>query len=160
MSDTFDLPSSFDPLGYEGSPPPSRRRCALPATAAVPPERAVNPRLAHLLPPAASPARPRSPDPGTVAAGSGGAGTDGTAADTGARLAALEDELEILGARLIGLEAQFTHKQAVHQDRLLEAAATLIDGRLGRRRRMQRSGPAPRAFPLGKLLVVCSLTRS
>jgi hypothetical protein len=53
--------------------------------------------------------------------------------DTGARLAALEDEVAILEARLIGLEALLDHKQAVHQDRLLEAVATLIDGRLGRR---------------------------
>jgi hypothetical protein len=88
----------------------------------VPPERAVNPRLAHLLPPAEPPARPHSLP----------AGTDGAGRDSGARLAALEDEVAILEARLIGLEAQLAHKQAGHQDRLLEAVATLIDGRLGR----------------------------
>jgi hypothetical protein len=75
---------------------------------------------------------------GTDGAGTGGAGTggiagDGTAADIGARPAALEDEVAILEARLIGLEAQLTHNQAVHQDRLLEAVARLIDARLGRR---------------------------
>jgi hypothetical protein len=69
----------------------------------------------------------------TVGAGTGGAGTDGTATDIGARLAALEDEVAILEARLIGLEALLAHKQAIHQDRLLAAVATLIDGRLGRR---------------------------
>jgi hypothetical protein len=88
----------------------------------VPPERAVNPRLAHLLPPAEPPARPHALP----------AGTDGAAADNGARPAALEDEVAILEARLIGLEAQLAHNQAAHQDRPLEAVATLIDGRLGR----------------------------
>ena len=67
------------------------------------------------------------------AAGTAGAGTDETATDTGARLAALDDEVAILEGRLIGLEAQLARKQAVHQDSLLEAVATFIDGRLDRR---------------------------
>jgi hypothetical protein len=70
---------------------------------------------------------------GTGGAGTDGAATDGTATDIGARLAALEDEVAILEARLTSLEPLLAHKQAVHQDRLLEAVAKLIDGRLGRR---------------------------
>jgi hypothetical protein len=129
--DPFDLPSSFDPLGYEDPVPPRRRRAssgAQPEAAAVPAERTVNPRLAHLLPPAEPALRPH-PSP----RGTGGAGTDGAATDIGARLAALKDEVAILEARLTSLEPLLAHKQAVHQDRLLEAVATLIDGRLGRR---------------------------
>jgi hypothetical protein len=105
----------------------------------VPPERPVNPRLAHLLPKAEPPARPLPPLTGdTGGAGRGGTGTDGiagdgTATDIGARLAALEDEVAILEARLTSLEPVLAHKQGVHQDRLLEAVAKLIDGRLGRR---------------------------
>jgi hypothetical protein len=148
--DPFDLPSSFDPFGrdsltptgqsaylrrgqeptgqsaYSMQPPPRHLRAdggTLRATAAAPAERAVNPRLAHLLPPAEPALRPH-PSP---------RGTDGTATDIGARLAALEDEVAILEARLTSLEPFLAHKQAVHQDRLLEAVATLIDGRLGRR---------------------------
>jgi uncharacterized protein YceH (UPF0502 family) len=101
----------------------------VPATAAAPAERAVNPRFAHLLPPAESPALLRPPR----GAGTDGTATDGTATDIGARLAALEDEVAILEARLTSLEPLLAHKQAVHQDRLLEAVAKLIDARLGRR---------------------------
>jgi hypothetical protein len=70
---------------------------------------------------------------GRDGAGTDGAGTDGAATDIGARLAALEDEVAILEARLTSLEPVLAHKQAVHQDRLLEAVAKLIDGRLGQR---------------------------
>jgi hypothetical protein len=129
--DPFDLPSSFDPFATAAAPPPTRRRrpgAEVAATATEPADRPTNPRLAHLLPPAEPALRPH-PSPG----GTGGAGTDGTATDIGARLAALEDEVAILEARLTSLEPLLAHKQAVHQDRLLEAVATLIDGRLGRR---------------------------
>jgi len=163
MSDTFDpfdLPSSFDPFGrdsltptgqsaylrrgqeptgqsaYSRQPPPRHLRAdggTPPATAAAPAERAVNPRLAHLLPPAEPALRPHPSPGGTGGAGTDGTATDGTATDIGARLAALEDEVAILEARLTSLEPVLAHKQAVHQDRLLEAVAKLIDGRLGRR---------------------------
>jgi hypothetical protein len=45
--DQFDLPTGFDPLGYEDPPPPRHRRRRGAARAAAPAERAVNPRLAH-----------------------------------------------------------------------------------------------------------------
>jgi hypothetical protein len=121
---------------YSRQPPPRHLRAdggTLRATAAAPAERAVNPRLAHLLPPAEPALRPHPSPRGTGGAGTDGAATDGTATDIGARLAALEDEVAILEARLTSLEPLLAHKQAVHQDRLLEAVAKLIDGRLGRR---------------------------
>jgi hypothetical protein len=131
--DPFDLPSSFDPLSYEGPPPPRRQRrsgAEATVTTAEPAHHPTNPRLAHLLPPAEPALRPHPSPRGT---GTDGAAADGTATDIGARLAALEDEVAILEARLTSLEPLLAHKQAVHQDRLLEAVAKLIDGRLGRR---------------------------
>jgi hypothetical protein len=134
--DPFDLPSSFDPFATAAAPPPTRRRrpgARAAATATEPADRPTNPRLAHLLPPA-EPALRLHPSPrGTGGAGTDGTAADGTATDIGARLAALEDEVAILEARLTSLEPLLAHKQAVHQDRLLEAVAKLIDGRLGRR---------------------------
>jgi hypothetical protein len=129
--DPFDLPSSFDPLSYEGPPPPRRQRrsgAEATVTTAEPAHHPTNPRLAHLLPKAKPPALLRPSRTGTD-----GAAAVGTATDIGARLAALEDEVAILEARLTSLEPLLAHKQAVHQDRLLEAVAKLIDGRLGRR---------------------------
>jgi hypothetical protein len=121
---------------YSRQPPPRQLRATsgtLPATATEPADRPANPRLAHLLPPAEPALRPHPSPAGTGGAGTGGTATDGTATDIGARLAALEDEVLILEARLTSLEPLLAHKQAVHQDRLLEAVAKLIDGRLGRR---------------------------
>ena len=136
--DPFDLPSSFDPLGRESleptgqsaylrrdPAPPNRRRAdssAPPATAAAPPERAVNPRLAHLLPPAEPALRPRPDRP------PGHAPPD----ETAAHLLALEDEVSILTARLDGLEATLTARQEEQQLRIVQAVAALIDTRLGR----------------------------
>jgi hypothetical protein len=131
MFDPFDLPSSFDPLSCEGPPPPRRQRrsgAEATVTTAEPAHHPTNPRLAHLLPKAEAPALLRPPRTGTD-----GAAAVGPATDIGARLAALEDEVAILEARFIGLKAQLAHNQATHQDRLLEAVASLIDARLGRR---------------------------
>ncbi len=141
--DPFDLPSAFDPLARDSlepngqsaylrhamgptgqsaysrhGPPPPRRRREEGDTARAEADRPVNPRLAHLLPPAEAPATDARP--------SGATKGD---AETAARLATLEDEVAILTARLDDLLAIIDHKLDGHQDRLLRAVASLVEQR-------------------------------
>ena len=134
--DPFDLPSAFDPLGDDSleptgqsaysrhGPPPQHRRPFdnEPVTAALPPARPANLRLAHLLPQAATPA--------TAARPSGTACDD---AEKAARLATLENEVASLTARLDDLLVVVDHNLEGHRDRLLRAVASLLEQRRGRR---------------------------
>jgi hypothetical protein len=117
--DPFDLPSNFDPLGYEGPPPPIRRVMAAGAYV-VSQGAGAGGRLTHLLKP---------PDPVTAARPSGHAGAGGTAA----RLLALEDEVAILTARLDSLEATLSARLEEQKWRIVQAVTALIEARLGPR---------------------------
>ena len=118
--DPFDLPSSFDPLGSDGPPPPRQRR----KFAAARPEPPANPRLAHLLPPAGPPVPAGPHRPATVEASS----------DMPTRLGAVEDEVAILTARLDDFQTSVTTRLEQQRDQLLEAVATLLDQRSRPRR--------------------------
>jgi hypothetical protein len=118
--DPFDLPSSFDPLGSEAPPPPSRRRVAATGANAVSQGAGAGGRLAHLL----------KPDKPTAAVGPSG---DVQGGQTASRILALEDEVAILTARLDGLQAAVTARLEEQQVRIVQAVAALIDARLGRR---------------------------
>lgn len=134
--DPFDLPSSFDPLG-SGSVEPTgqsalskpnrplpRRRPAPPGdkSAAEPPaEIGAGNRLAHLI----RPDRQRAPERGKST-------TDPEV--IAARLAALEDDLAILTARLDSLHTAVNERLVDQREKLVKAVAALLDERLGPRR--------------------------
>ena len=133
MTDSFDpfaLESSFDPLQSQPPPPPPRRRQA-PAldqpAANPPPEIGAGNRLAHLLRPGNQPAASRQPDPGYAKA------TSEPEATT-ARLAALEDDVAILTARLDSLHTAVNARLGDQRERLVKAVAAMLDERLGPRR--------------------------
>jgi hypothetical protein len=111
--DPFDLPNSFDPLGSELPPPPRRRRGG---AATAKPELPANPRPAHLLPPAAPPTPAGPHRPAAVDASN----------DMPIRLAALEDEVATLTARVDDLLALIDAKL---DSRLLRAVASLVEQR-------------------------------
>jgi hypothetical protein len=138
MSDTsfdpFALPSSFDPL-QSGSPEPTGQsaysrqappphRWPVPVSSGPPqccdpPAIGAGNRLAHLLRPADRPTCGKAPtEPET----------------TTARLAALEDEIAILAARLDSLHTAVNERLGDQRERLVKAVAALLDERLGPRR--------------------------
>jgi len=105
--DPFDLPSTFDPLQSQTPPPAHRPR---PPSATSPPTQAgAGDRLAHLL----SRAEPATAE---------------------AHLAALEDGVAILAARLDRLHTALDTRLDDQRKKLVKAVAALLDERLGPRR--------------------------
>jgi hypothetical protein len=128
--DPFALESTFDPLQSQPPPPPPRRRPApsrYQPAANPPTEIGAGNRLAHLLRPGDQPAanRQRAPTHGKA--------TTEPEAPT-ARLAALEDDIAILTARLDSLHTAVNERLGDQHERLVKAVAALLDERLGPRR--------------------------
>jgi hypothetical protein len=125
---------SLAPTGqsaYSRRDPPLHRRQAPaspgPLQSCDPPEIGAGNRLAHLLQPGDQPAAnlQRAPACGTATS---------EPEDLPARLAALEDDVAILAARLDSLHTAVNERLGDQRERLVKAVAALLDERLGPRR--------------------------